>query len=280
MNPRSAHPAYDRRRALTMIGGGVGALVIAACSRDDATTTSSTATSSTTTSSTSGGDTTPSTPVTDAPSSSVATECTAIPEETSGPFPGDGSNGPDVLAVDEVNRRDIRTSIGDASGTASGTQLTIELTIVDSSLSCAPLAGAAVYLWHADSVGRYSMYSNGVTDENYLRGVQVADANGRLSFVSVFPGCYDGRWPHVHFEVYEGVAAVGSGRPLVTSQLAFPEATCAVAYTAPGYERSVDNLGRVSLSTDMVFRDGVDHQLAAMSGDVTEGFTASLTVVV
>ncbi|MFM8563229.1 MAG: hypothetical protein ACKOCE_04960 [Acidimicrobiia bacterium] len=92
--------------------------------------------------------------------------------------------------------------------------------------------------------------------------------------------CYDGRWPHVHFEVYHDVAAVGSGRPLVTSHLAFPEASCAVAYTATGYEKSIDNLGRVSLSTDMVFRDGVDHQLAAMSGDVTEGFTASLTIVV
>ena len=139
---------------------------------------------------------------------------------------------------------------------------------------------AVVGAWHADSVGRYSMYSSGADNENYLRGVQVADDRGQLSFVSVFPGCYDGRWPHIHFEVYASRVDVGSGRPLVTSQLAFPKSTCEQAYAAAGYEKSVGNLDRVSLETDMVFRDGVDHQLATMSGDSITGFTASLTIVV
>ncbi len=277
MNPRSELPQYlDRRRALAVFGSGLGTLVLAACSRDDSTTTST----ATTEPGNSVGTTTPAVPVTEVPSSSVVANCEVIPEETSGPFPGDGSNGPDVLSIDGVERGDIRPSIGDASGIATGTQLTIELTIVDSSTACSPKAGAAVYLWHADSDGRYSMYSSGVTDENYLRGVQVADANGRLSFVSVFPGCYDGRWPHVHFEVYATRADVNTGRPLVTSQLAFPAAACEVAYDATGYEQSASNLTRVSLDSDMVFRDGADRQLAVMSGNTTEGFTASLTVVV
>lgn len=269
MNPTSEFAPYvGRRRVLAMLAGGLGVGVLAACSSKS----TSEATSSSTTSSTGA-------PI-DTVSPPDAASCDPIPEETTGPFPGDGSNGPDVLSIDGVERRDIRSSIGSGSGTAEGTILNIDLTIVDSSASCAPLAGAAVYLWHADSQGRYSMYSNGVTGENYLRGVQVADSNGKVSFVSVYPGCYDGRWPHVHFEVYASAEDVGSGRAVVTSQLAFPAATCEVAYTAVGYESSANNLGRVSLESDMVFRDGVEHQLATMSGDSTEGFTASLTVVV
>src|SRR4029453_4456490 len=55
-----------------------------------------------------------------------------------------------------------------------------------------PFAGTAVYVWHCDREGRYSLYSEGVTGENYLRGVQVADASGKVRFTSVFPACYDG----------------------------------------------------------------------------------------
>lgn len=279
MNPQSPRSPYiDRRRALALLTAGVGTAVIAACSSDKGATSSSTTAGGTTT----GAPDTPATVIdTSAPTTSpAAVDCSPIPEETAGPFPGDGTNGPDVLSIDGVERSDIRTSIGDASGTAAGTPLTIELTVVDSSTSCAPLVGAAVYLWHADSVGRYSMYSSGADNENYLRGVQVADDRGQLSFVSVFPGCYDGRWPHIHFEVYASRTDVGSGRPLVTSQLAFPKSTCEQAYAAAGYEQSVSNLNRVSVESDMVFRDGVDHQLATMSGDSTTGFTASLTIVV
>lgn len=279
MNPRSdLAPYIDRRRALSILTAGIGTMVIAACATDTTADGPSTTTNNVDTSATTTSDTVTST--SSATPSTTVVDCESIPEETAGPYPGDGSNGPDVLSIEGVNRRDIRSSIGGASGTAAGTELTIDLTIVDASASCAPLSGAAVYLWHADSVGRYSMYSNGVTDENYLRGVQVADGNGKLSFVSVFPGCYDGRWPHIHFEVYGSVDDVGSGRPLVTSQLAFPRESCEVAYTATGYENSVANLSGVSLESDMVFRDGVDQQVATVTGDVATGFTATLTVVV
>ena len=78
---------------------------------------------------------------------------------------------------------------------------TISLTLVDAN-GGAPLPGAAVYLWHCDAEGRYSLYSQGVTNENYLRGVQEADSNGVVTFTSVYPACYSGRWPHIHYEVY------------------------------------------------------------------------------
>ena len=156
--------------------------------------------------------------------------------------------------------------------------LTIEMTIVDADTGAA-LPGAAVYLWHCDRVGRYSMYSSGIGDENYLRGVQVADADGVLRFTSVFPGAYDGRWPHIHFHVFDSQSQATNGRNArVTSQLALPEATCEQVYGASGYESSARNLDRSSLDSDMVFRDGVDLQLATVTGSNSAGYTARLTV--
>ncbi len=120
--------------------------------------------------------------------------------------------------------------------------MTVVLNIVTAS-SCATKAGAAVYLWHCDRDGLYSLYSAGVTNQNYLRGVQAADANGTVSFTTIFPGCYPGRWPHMHFEVFDNLAAAGSlANRIRTSQLAFPEATCRTAYTTAGYATSLTNL--------------------------------------
>ena len=106
-----------------------------------------------------------------------------------------------MLALTGVVRSDIRPSFAGLSGIADGIPLTIALTLVSSS-TCEPLAGRAVYLWHCDRLGRYSLYSSGATDQNYLRGVQAADAGGTVTFTSIFPACYAGRWPHIHFEVY------------------------------------------------------------------------------
>jgi protocatechuate 3,4-dioxygenase beta subunit len=264
-----------RRRALTLLAGaGASVVALAACgSAGDSTA----ATTTSTTAARTGGPAGAPTP-SDASSGSTADEGT-IPEETAGPYPGDGSNGPNVLTQDGVVRKDIRSSFGGASGTADGAPLTIDLEIVDTAGS--PLPGAAVYVWHCDREGRYSMYGD-ITDENYLRGVQVADADGRLAFTSIFPGAYSGRWPHIHFEVYPDEAeATSAGTPTATSQIALPEDVCAEVYATTGYEQSVTNLSRSSLASDNVFGDdGGVEQLAAMSGDVDSGLTASLTVPV
>jgi protocatechuate 3,4-dioxygenase beta subunit len=208
--------------------------------------------------------------------------CTTIPEETAGPFPGDGSNGPDVLTLTGIVRGDIRTSFAGASGTAEGVPLTIKLAIQDVGNNCAPIAGAAVYLWHCDQQGRYSLYSQGVTDQNYLRGVQEADANGVVTFTSIFPACYSGRWPHIHFEVYPTLAkATDPTKRIATSQIALPEDACNTVYATAGYSQSVSNLKQVSLNSDNVFGDdGGVHELGAVTGDVTNGMTVTLNVPV
>lgn len=111
-----------------------------------------------------------------------------IPQETAGPYPGDGSNGPNVLAASGVIRQDIRSSFGSATSTAQGVPLAVTLTMLDNANGCTPLAGAAVYVWHCDKDGKYSMYDSGLQNENYLRGVQEADANGQATFTTIYPG--------------------------------------------------------------------------------------------
>ena len=211
----------------------------------------------------------------------VRSACDKIPEETAGPFPADGSNGPDVLSEAGVVRSDIRPSFAGLSGEAPGVPLKVTLQLVDLQNGCAPAAGLAVYVWHCDREGRYSLYNRGATEQNYLRGVQESDSNGELSFTTIFPGCYRGRWPHIHFEVFPGLAAATDERNrIATSQLAFPEAACDEVYAVEGYEPSARTKERISLSRDSVFRDGVAQQMAAMTGDASSGFTARLTVAV
>jgi protocatechuate 3,4-dioxygenase beta subunit len=109
--------------------------------------------------------------------------------------------------------------------------------------------------------------------------VQESDADGRLSFTSIFPAAYSGRWPHIHFEVYESVDAATSGRSkLRTSQIALPEEACALVYATEGYEQSTQSLAQTSLETDMVFSDGYAGQLASWSGSADEGIALKLNV--
>jgi len=248
----------DRRRALRMAAGfgmSIGALQLLGCG-------SSSDSSGTITDPNTGG------------------ACSKIPEETAGPFPADSSNGPSVLNQTGVVRSDIRTSFAGLSGTATGVPLTIALTIV-SATSCAPLANRAVYVWHCDQAGRYSLYSAGATNQNYLRGVQAADASGKVTFTSIFPACYAGRWPHIHFEVYPSLAAATNvANKIATSQLALPKATCDLVYATSGYQSSITNLSQVSLASDMVFSDGSSLELATITGSVASSLTATLTVAV
>lgn len=295
-DPAEPTSTFSRRRALGLLGGvGLGVVGLIACesnesSRGSSDTSGSTGdgASSSTTGSTSSAATAASSAASSAASttastaaagaSTVATE--EIPDETGGPFPGDGTNGVNVLADDGVVRSDITTSFGASGGVAEGIPLQVVLNVQDVANGGNPLVGAAVYIWHCDAEGRYSLYSQGATDQNYLRGVQEVDAAGQVTFTTVFPGCYSGRWPHIHFEVYESVTAASNGNNAIkTSQLAFPQATCEAVYADDRYPQSAENLGQVSLTSDNVFGDdGAAHQLAVMSGNGSEGYVAQLAV--
>src|SRR5699024_12751551 len=78
-----------------------------------------------------------------------------IPDETAGPYPSDGSNGPDVLDQSGIVRSDITRSFGEADGVAEGVPMELELTILDLADGGAPFAGVAVYGGHGRRDGRY-----------------------------------------------------------------------------------------------------------------------------
>ncbi len=212
------------------------------------------------------------------------TSCSVIPEETAGPFPGDGSNNSssglaNALALTGIVRSDIRSSIAGATGTADGVLLTVKLKLVNTASSCADLSDYAIYIWHCDRDGLYSMYNAGVTDENYLRGVQATDSSGVATFTTIYPGCYLGRMPHIHFEIFKSTnSATSFSNKLKTSQLAFPNEVSTTVYNTAGYESSLSNFGRISFATDNVFSDGVTLQTTTVTGSVSEGFVATLTV--
>ena len=252
--------ALSRRRVLAILGAGAGAATAGLLARGAGALATTTPGSS--------------------ESTVAGSDLTEIPEETAGPYPGDGSNGPDVLEQSGIVRSDITTSFGDASGVAQGVPTTVELSISDLANGGVPFEGAALYLWHCTREGGYSMYSEGVEDENFLRGVQIADADGKVTFTTIFPACYAGRWPHMHFEVYPEEASISdSTTAIATSQLALPEDVCNVVFEEEGYEQSVSNLSQLTLATDGVFGDdGAATQLATVTGDVAGGYTVTMSV--
>ena len=255
----------NRRRALSLLAvGGLASLVACGSSSDSSSESASTEVDGT------AGSTT---------AAAAADGTTEIPDETAGPYPGDGSNGVNVLTESGIVRQDIVSSFGDASGTAEGLLTTVEMTLLDVAGGGGPLAGAAVYIWHCTVDGKYSLYDQEVANENFLRGVQESDSNGQVTFKTVYPGCYAGRWPHIHFEVFESLeVATAAGSKLKTSQIALPEATNALVYATTGYEQSVQNLGQNSLDQDNVFSDGYASQLATASGTLANGLTLKLNV--
>ncbi|MDR7158561.1 3,4-dioxygenase subunit beta [Arthrobacter sp. BE255] len=290
------HPNHDRglefdlstlmsRRSLGMFFGAGGAVAaLAACtpggSTSTASTPASTATATATSSATAAAISSPS--ATPTLTRAIAECTTEIPQETAGPYPGDGSNGPNVLEASGVVRQDITSSFGTGSAKAEGVPLTLTLTLLDNANGCVPLAGAAVYAWHCDRDGKYSMYDSGLANENYLRGVQEADSNGQVTFKSIFPGAYSGRWPHIHFEVFESMGnATAAGQVLAVSQVALTQAACEDVYASAGYGTSARNFPRTTLKSDNVFGDdGGIYQLATMTGSATAGYTAGLNVTV
>ncbi|MBL8564131.1 MAG: hypothetical protein JNM89_00270 [Hyphomicrobiaceae bacterium] len=196
--------------------------------------------------------------------------CVVHPEEVAGPFPADGSNKAhgtlaNVLRDSGIVRRDMRANLESAGSPAEGTVLDLTVSLVAVGPSCTPLAGHAVYLWHCDAAGRYSIYD--LPDRSYLRAVGVSDEKGRIEFQTIIPGCYLGRYPHMHFEVYPSItSAIDYRQRVLTSQLAIPGDICSEVYGRdPVYQQSRDHFARSPLDRDMIFRDNTPKQLAAQT---------------
>lgn len=272
----------SRRRALGWFAGAGSMAILAGC--DSGSTTATTTASGSVVTATP----TPTSTATPTPTPTATGACIADPAETAGPYPADGTNTSsgstsNALTATGIVRSDIRSSFLGSTTTATGVQLAITLSVVNVNAACAPLAGYAVYLWHCDRSGNYSLYGT-TAAESYLRGVGVTDSNGQVTFTTIFPGCYDGRWPHMHFEVFSSLAnAIGGRYAVLTSQLAMASATCSTVYNGSSlYTSSVSNFARISVASDNVFGDNSAAQIAqqtpTFAGSVAAGFTASAVI--
>ncbi|HLN95759.1 MAG TPA: T9SS type A sorting domain-containing protein [Flavobacterium sp.] len=196
-------------------------------------------------------------------------DCTIAASETAGPFP--------TINPANYNQSNI---IGDRTGV----NFTVNIYIKNKNANCSAYQGALVDIWHCDKDGNYSQYGGtgmqptNYTAYNFLRGRQVSDANGLVSFTSIFPGWYTGRATHIHVHIYNA-----AGTSLLVTQIAFPEGTASAvatvnAATAYGYTKGMT--GYTYNASDNVFSDGVSTELASVSGALATGYTLDHTIYV
>jgi protocatechuate 3,4-dioxygenase beta subunit len=241
MNTTRTQKNVNRREALGILGAA-GLAFAAGCGSSPTSASTTTASSGT---STSGGTT-------------GTAGCAVAPEETAGPYPDHTG----MLNNPAFYRQDITEG-------RSGLPLTLILTIVNVNNSCAALTNASVEIWQCDAAGTYSEYGT-ASAQTFLRGLQTTDTNGVVTFRTIYPGWYQGRATHIHLQVFVNGAAVK------TTQIAFPEDVSADVYRTATYASHGQN--STTNSRDNVFADGTDHELAALAGDTTTGYTATLTV--
>lgn len=191
-------------------------------------------------------------------------DCDLTPRETKGPFPNKTPR--------EMVMANIRSD-------RKGLPLMINLTIQDKSNDCLPVKGLLVDIWHCDKDGLYSEYGGvfmqptDLTAEHFLRGRQTTDEKGQVSFISIYPGWYPGRAPHIHIEVLSG-----SGKSLLITQIAFPESISKQVYESNLYaghgQPDTSNLG------DGIFAGSLDKEMGELRGNMEDGFTLTKTIVV
>lgn len=142
--------------------------------------------------------------------------CTLLAETTAGPFP----------TLTELERSDVTEGY-------PGHPVRLGLRVIDS--ACQPVPGAVVEIWHSDASGDYSEYTDGgggkdeAEGSTFLRGHQIADADGIVEFHTIYPGWYPGRAVHIHLRV-----ALDDDE-LLTSQLFFDDAYTEQVYREAPY---------------------------------------------
>lgn len=190
--------------------------------------------------------------------------CTVSPSETKGPFP---IKTPSQLVLENIKSDRV------------GIALLINLKIENKNNNCEPLSRALVDVWHCDKDGNYSEYGGtqmqqtDYTSVHFLRGRQTSNASGEVSFISIYPGWYQGRAPHVHVEVLSS-----TGTSLLVTQIAFPETISSEVYSSTNY--AAHGQADTANTKDNVFADSLTDELATITGNLTDGFTLTKTITV
>lgn len=202
------------------------------------------------------GSESPTSPSTTTTTTATGATCVVTPSETVGPYP----------SLTDLFRSDIREG-------KSGLPVTLTITVVNTNNACAAVPNANVEIWQCDAEGHYSQYSQQGYDgrsQTFLRGIQTTDSNGRVTFTTVYPGWYQGRATHIHVEV------TVNGASVKVTQIAFPDATTAAVYGTGVYAARGQN--PTSNSRDNIFADSIASELATVSGDTTNGYTATFAI--
>ena len=194
----------------------------------------------------------------------VEQDCNLSPRETKGPFP--------TKTPSQMIQANIKSD-------RKGIALLINLTILNKNNNCRPLNGASVDVWHCDKDGNYSEYGNhpmqrtDLTSAHFLRGRQTTDENGQVSFLSIYPGWYHGRAPHIHIEIFDK-----AGTSVLVTQVAFPENISNSVYSSTLY--SARGKADTSNERDNIFSDSLSEQMGTVTGNIKDGFTLSDTLIV
>jgi protocatechuate 3,4-dioxygenase beta subunit len=211
-------------------------------------------------------------------------DCNDVPATTAGPYPLD-------LVSNSAMFRNTITANVEASNnyTVPGIPLTFTLTVLDG--NCTPIPNARVDVWHSTRQGIYSGYSNtqnaGTTTSNYLRGIQLTDAAGQVTFNSIFPGWYVPRVTHIHVLIYIGGLTASytnySSNADRVTQFTFDDSVSSGINTPTntyGYKTSYTYAN----TTDMVFGTSAmttaqrNSLIMPLTGAAATGFTGTLSM--
>jgi protocatechuate 3,4-dioxygenase beta subunit len=267
-------PKQNRRDILRSLGGAAAATLLGCGTNKIVTATSSSGTSTTSTTASSGA------------SSSSTTACLVESSTTRGPYFVDTINDTNNVAtsgtpyaIDALipQRSDIRTDTEGSAGTQLGIPLVLNITLYDSSCS-AVISGARVDIWHANAHGAYSDVKEAggdYTGQNFLRGYQFSDANGLVSFTTVYPGAYSGRCPHIHLKIriFNADGAVTTEN---TTQLFFTDATSTSIYAASSYYTTSSY--NTKDSADAIYNSESPTLIPTLTGDTTAGLTGTIAI--
>jgi protocatechuate 3,4-dioxygenase beta subunit len=208
----------------------------------------------------------------DSSSGSGSGTCAATPEGEIGPYFADDS-------ATGFNRSDIRSNL-DGTETQSGVPLTLTLYVYDSENSCAAYANAQVDVWHCNASGVYSdIAAEQTSSSQWLRGYQITDSAGKVTFTTVVPGWYQGRTTHIHVRIrssYSEASSTSDGTN--TTQVFFSQtlvdslATTVAPYSSEGKNTTTN-------ASDHVYTGETNGEtLMALTGDATNGFAATFAI--
>lgn len=258
----------SRREILGLFGTAGTTVFLAGCvplqSIITSSDTSDSSTATTTSATTAATTTSAATTTVTSSSGTVLPTCVVVPELTEGPY----------FVDEKINRSDIRSDT-DTGTIQEGVPLRLVFNVSSvGSGSCTAYEGAYVDIWHCNAAGLYSdEQQNNTVGENFLRGYQVTDANGKAEFTTIYPGWYSGRTVHIHFKIRSALGA--TQQHTFTSQLFFDDTLTNTVFTSAPY--SSRGTRDTRNANDNIYQSGGSTLLLNLTKE-GDGYTATFNI--